>query len=732
EQFINISEESIYKDLRERIKPICQRTLRRQVKEYISYTNRLALVQEFVPGEEEQRLYEYVSDYLHRDTLYGLPTSQRQLITLILRKLLSSSPYAISKTLKSLAERLERTIIKNEKMKKSLKEEISEDYEELSEVEDEWDDDENKEKGLLGKYEIEAVEKEIKDLKEFVKLAETITHDAKGKVLVQALAKGFEKAQELGAQRKALIFTESRRTQEYLYRLLSETEYVGKIVLFNGTNNDDQSKMIYKEWVVKYNGTDKISGSTSSDKRSSLVDFFKDKAEIMIATESAAEGVNLQFCSLVVNYDLPWNPQRIEQRIGRCHRYGQKYDVVVVNFLNKKNAADQRVYELLDEKFKLFSGVFGASDDVLGAIESGVDFEKRIIDIYQKCRRQEEIEKEFDILRSELEEKIDERMRITKQKVFENLDEEVHEKLRISRDEGAEYLSKYEKWLWDITKYALADCAEFQNDEHSFYLQQNPFNNLGTLPTGPYRIGRNIDTSKEHIYRLGHPIAQEIIRRVKNETLESAEIIFDYSNCGKQISIIKDIVGSSGFLFVYEMSVESLETENYIIFLGYKDSGESLSEDQCFRLFFVPGDIREKVIDINIKEEWKNELETKKNKIYQKIEDRNSSFFDDEITKLDKWAEDLKKGLETEIKNLDKEINQLKRDAKKIPILNDKLEAQRYIKDLEKKRKEKRARLFEEQDIIEERKETLIGDIEKKLKQKISATELFRIKWRVI
>ncbi len=73
----------------------------------------------------------------------------------------------------------------------------------------------------------------------------------------------------------------------------------------------------------------------------------------MIATEAGAEGINLQFCALVVNYDLPWNPQRIEQRIGRCHRYGQKHDVVVVNFLNRKNEADQRVFEPLSEKFYL-------------------------------------------------------------------------------------------------------------------------------------------------------------------------------------------------------------------------------------------------------------------------------------------------------------------------------------------------------------------------------------------
>lgn len=121
--------------------------------------------------------------------------------------------------------------------------------------------------------------------------------------------------------------------------------------------------------------------------KSAVVEEFRNHACILIGTEAAAEGINLQFCSLVVNYDLPWNPQRIEQRIGRCHRYGQKNDVVVINFLNRKNAADRRVYELLSQKFRLFEGVFGSSDDVLGSIESGVDFEKRIASIYQTCKR---------------------------------------------------------------------------------------------------------------------------------------------------------------------------------------------------------------------------------------------------------------------------------------------------------------------------------------------------------
>src|SRR6476660_86516 len=138
----------------------------------------------------------------------------------------------------------------------------------------------------------------------------------------------------------------------------------------------------------------------------------------MIATEAAAEGINLQFCSLVINYDLPWNPQRIEQRIGRCHRYGQRHDVVVINFVNERNDADRRVLELLAEKFSLFNGIFGASDEVLGTIESGMDFEKRILAIYQECRTPAEIEEAFRALQEEMDERIRTRMDDTRRMLF--------------------------------------------------------------------------------------------------------------------------------------------------------------------------------------------------------------------------------------------------------------------------------------------------------------------------
>ena len=407
DQFANLSQEQVFQTLKARLKPICHRTLRRQVTSYIPFTNRLPMVEEFTPEESEDRLYAAVSEYLQRDNLQALPASQRTLMTLVLRKLLASSTFAIAGALATISSRLKARLEKREPVA-TLEYELDEDYEALDETAEEWPDDEISEP--LSDSDRAAIEAEIADLDGFAALAVSISHNAKGKALIKALRIAFAKAAELGGAQKAIIFTESRKTQNYLLRVLGDSEFKDGIVLFNGSNTDDRSKQIYAAWLGKHAGTDRVSGSASADMRSALVDYFREDGRIMIATEAGAEGINLQFCSLVVNYDLPWNPQRIEQRIGRCHRYGQKHDVVVVNFLNRKNAADKRVYELLSEKFKLFEGVFGASDEVLGAIESGVDFEKRINDIYQKCRKHEEIKVAFDQLQLELSLEISEVM----------------------------------------------------------------------------------------------------------------------------------------------------------------------------------------------------------------------------------------------------------------------------------------------------------------------------------
>ena len=185
-----------------------------------------------------------VSEYLRRPSLQALPSSQRSLMTLIMRKLLASSTFAIAGALDSLARKLERQLRDDKNLREKLEEEIAEDYEEFEEVADEWDEDEA-EPNCSPRTTSPTSSGKSWTFAAFRDLAVSISENAKGQALLSALRAGFAKAVELGGAEKAIIFTESRRTQEYLVRLLSENGYDGKLVLFNGSNSDAQSKAIY-------------------------------------------------------------------------------------------------------------------------------------------------------------------------------------------------------------------------------------------------------------------------------------------------------------------------------------------------------------------------------------------------------------------------------------------------------------------------------------------------------
>jgi ERCC4-related helicase len=737
-QFSRLDTDGDFRALRERLKPICQRTLRRQVLEYIPFTNRIALVEEFIPSEPEQKLYNLVSDYLQRQNLYALPASQRQLMTLILRRLLASSTFAIAGTLKGLADKLEKAA-DAQKPVVEPPQEVAETFESFEELEDEWeeeeDDSETDKKSdprVLSPDQLEKVAEEIKSLRLFTELANSIAKNSKGERLQTALKRGLAEAKSKGGREKAIIFTESTRTQEYVRSILEEIHrYSGKIVLFNGSNNDQKSKEIYQNWLKKHEGTDYITGSKTADMRAALVEYFRDEAIIMIATEAAAEGINLQFCSLVINYDLPWNPQRIEQRIGRCHRYGQKHDVVVVNFLNKKNAADQRVYQLLDEKFKLFSGVFGASDEVLGSIGSGIDFEKRIGDIYQKCRTEEQIQFNFDQLQQEMEIQIDERIEQTRQKLLENFDEEVHEKLRINDHESNEVKSKFDHWLWELTRFYLQPYAKFEDGEPGFTLIKNPFPNEQIHP-GPYRSGKDIEDA--NLYRLGHPLAQKIIEQCKAFKPDSKALAFDYSHSGKKISILEPLVGKSGFMRVVCQSVTALEAEDFIFLGGVCDDGTPVDAEQC-RRFFSLGALEQPSpcgsVPEHLGAQIEERLRNQQNETAAKLTERNGAFFEVEMDKLDRWAEDHRKSLKSTLDDLDLKIKETRKESRSAPNLPTKLELQRQVRQLEEKRNAAWREYDDAAQQIELKKDGLLDEISQRLKQQSRQEELFLIRWHL-
>lgn len=227
-QFSHLSNDSDFGELKTRIQPICKRTLRRQVLEYIKYTNRIPITQEFFPSESEQRLYDLVSEYLQRPNLYALPSSQRQLVTLILRKLLASSTYAISGTLEALMKRLEGLVTKQE-CAATMEDVLTAEYEQFDELKEEWSEDEEvrSEEKVYSPQELEDIKDELGSLREFYTLAKNIIHNSKGQVLLKALKKGFDLAVAKGGNRKALIFTESTRTQEYLKSILEAAGFKG-------------------------------------------------------------------------------------------------------------------------------------------------------------------------------------------------------------------------------------------------------------------------------------------------------------------------------------------------------------------------------------------------------------------------------------------------------------------------------------------------------------------------
>lgn len=721
-------------ELRQRLKPICQRTLRRQVQEYVKFTNRIPMTQDFTPSVEEQNLYDQVSEYLQRDKLHALPASQRQLMTLVLRKLLASSTFAIAGTLNALAQRLRDNLLINEA---EIEETFEEDFEGFDELVDDWKEAEPEafaEEQAATKADIL---KELDELTQYGNLAASIRDNAKGSALIQGLKQGFEMLEDLKANRKAVIFTESRRTQEYLVQLLAEHGYDGKVVLMNGSNSDKASGAIYKDWVERHKGEPIVSGSKPIDIRAAIVEHFRESAEILVATEAAAEGVNLQFCSLVVNYDLPWNPQRIEQRIGRCHRYGQKHDVVVINFLNRKNAADLRVFELLSEKFKLFDGVFGSSDEILGVLESGVDFEKRIAAIYQKCRTIEEIEENFNLLQLELEEQITARMTDTRRDLMENFDSEVHERLKLSRDESAKFLNQLEKTFWSLTKIELSDLydgkVDFDDENCEFSILPQAVEEMW-LTGVRYRFLKYLEGAEHvHGYSLNHKLAERLIERAKLRELEPAEIVFNYSKHGEMIGLVKEQIGNSGWLAAEHLNVESLEEEDRILFAAFDDNGRELLPDFAAKLFQVNGELKGGTeLDDATEERLEKEIDRARNLAFEDISHKNAKYFDDELEKIDRWSDDLKYALEMQLKDLDSRIKQLKRDAKLESDLKSKLELHRALKETEAERSRKRRELYEAQDKIDEEKEQLISNVEARLQRSFSSSLLFEIRWHVV
>jgi ERCC4-related helicase len=706
--------------LRQRLEPICNRTLRRQVQEagHINFRRRNARTFTFDPSNREVELYERISAFLQRKDTISYGEKANQLVVLQIRKILGSSTFAIARYLETLIRRL--------RAKERASIDMIDDIEQMAELEEEFD-----EEGDAGEAEVidlEKLAKEIQQLEELLELANSIGSNAKGQMLLSQLPDVLDEIASKGGKRKAVIFTESVRTQRYLSELLEQNGYAGQIVLMNGSNSDPESKRIYEGWRRRHEGTDKISGSKTADMKAAIVEAFKsDDKSILIATESGAEGINLQFCSLLINYDLPWNPQRVEQRIGRCHRYGQAIDVTVVNMLNLKNQTEQRIHELLSQKFHLFDGVFGASDEVLGSLMSGLDFEKEVLRIVQECRTAEEAEREFDALKEKIQDTIDEDMQSARALALDSLDAEVVAKLQDRGRSIADSIPDFKRRLLIVAKAELPGAVFPDPGSQIFDYQDKTY-------TTEWPVA---DEKDWQFFRVSDGLGLRTVEaaRSRRHTEETLEHVFrpdEYPYPG-QLAAVNGLKGQAGWMRVSKAVMPTPEApREELIIACRRDDGVAVAPEVADKMLLCP--VLEKGASTIEAPDALQDLENSEfSEFSDRVKKENYEWLEEEEQRLDRYAKDIEIEVDAHIEILEAELRELQKEKRSPDLsMEEKLSLSRRVKKMENDLDDLKLSKFERRRQVRNEVNDKLDEFADLLNKKPRLEHLFTLRWSVV
>ena len=379
-----------YHELSDRVSRFCFRTTRVQVENYTKIPRRIPVTIEYEMSAGERRLYELIEKYLSRKNKAAFPDMDEHRLSLRIHRNFSSSTAALVKFLSGVENRLEQS-------------------------------------------------EELDEITAMLELAKSIKTDTKAAELVWALKTAFPAIGKLGANKKALVFTESRDTQKYITEHLAESGF--SVLTYNGDNSRDYG----------------------------IIEQFQSDTQILVATDIAAEGFNLEFCSLVVNYDIPYNPLVMEQRINRCHRQGQENDVIVVSFVEIKDYADQRTLEIARKRLEQFQGIIGMSDQVFGNFGADVTAV-----IQAKARHKSDIQRNFEGILEQHKESNVALVDAAENVLFTSFTGEVAKSVAVTPKYIAEKIEKITADLWGIIKLLLA--------EHGYIIDESE--RTATLPDG--------------------------------------------------------------------------------------------------------------------------------------------------------------------------------------------------------------------------------------------------------
>lgn len=722
--------------LRDRLAGFCRRTLRRDCVG-VRYTRRLPLTQRFTPTPEEARLQEDVRHFAQREVSFALPERQRHLVELILFKTLASSPEALAGTLRTIRGRLVdlrdglvedararfTAAFAGEAEDAGLDVDLDLPLGEEHEIED---------PGLadgIDEPELDAslLAEELRELDTLLARAEGLRHDSKAEALLEALRLSFARMDELGAPAKALVFTESRRTQRALVAHLEARGYAGEVVPFDGGNTGPQAAAALERFRRRHAGTDRLAGSRAMDVRSALVEDFRDRARIMVATEAASEGVNLQFCSLVVNYDLPWNPQRVEQRIGRCHRYGQAHDVVVVNLLNDANPADRRVQELLQDKFNLFDGLFGASDEVLGNI-GDVDLPRRILSILKDCRDAASIEAAFDVLQEELKDVLEPKMADARAQLLEHFDADVHERLRVDAGEAGLALDRVGRRLWRLARWGLADRAHFDENTKALDLPTA----FEDVPAGRHQLGRRVEPG-EHLLRVGGPLGAWLLQRGRALRPTPAALTLDLTGHGLKVSSLEPLRGTGGWLRLDLLSIEADAAEEHLLATAITDEGANLDSEVALRLLDLDAVTAEPVEVLPaVADRLEADAGRASAAALARAAEAGNVRLKAASARIDAWADDVVAAAEAESDKVRLDLRAARRAVDLAENAAAQEEATREVARLEKARRRARNHLEDTEDQVAAKRSDLLRQLADRCRRTEGSRTLLTLRWSVV
>jgi hypothetical protein len=583
-------------ELRRRMSSICQRTLRRQAQEFLErpFVQRRCRLFEYTMQADERALYDDVTRWLLEPDLVSFAGGSRHLMLLGFHRRMASSTAALAASLERVCSRLDRIIRGETAGDLTIREFLDDLEEDTDELNAEPPEPPEPPGPMVDPVRARA---ELERVRTFAGRARRLGPGAKAAALLRAL-------KQLG-DRKVLVFTESIATQDFLFELLMSNGFEpADVTIFRGTNDSPRAQDALSRWQIENPPRERVSRDIAV--RLALVHEFKTQSRVMISTEAGAKGLNLQFCDVIVNYDLPWNPQRIEQRIGRCHRYGQERDVTVVNFISSDNEADRLTFEILARKLDLFGRILDASDHVLHepatdapeviAGSLGVAVERELQRIHEQARSRDQMIRELEVLSDEVDDRrraVEDGWRRAASLIQSRLDEDVQRVFRRIQDDLPRSLAGVDRAVDRVVTAYLEACGiPHQRREQDGRI-------LLEFRGTKFVIGSAKGLEGIEPLHLGHSIVAEAINDARRASTGAKAIRI---NVARATPRLRELRGRRGRLVIAKVAYAGFEPVDRLIVLSAVD-GRPLDSVLARELVNLPMEFVSANIDPNFPDE---------------------------------------------------------------------------------------------------------------------------------